>query len=418
MAKRFSYYYLQVNSGQAWDTLEQSESVAVLTSGLADQLASPVDAEIRIVGANFDQASEKWVYEQLFYIDQSSIDLGISDEAEGDGEDQVSPGVSDWDETLERPSLEIEDEDEAEDEPVAPSTREEPEPELPPSPLDEEGSDEIVGSREPEAEDATPPWMSRQASEDIDEESRPWGGFDDTAAGGDASDDIENEKEDDEEPVPWLRAQTRATSTGARNDEPFRFDDAPPPVRRRSIGKIFGFIFLVLFLSFWVAVGALVYLQHPLLLETADKLGIGAYLRMGSHDGAETMPRQGAKPEMSEKSSMAAGGRMAESKVVEPLTNGQVVRHLGVATALLGRWSPRKCETTYIEFDKEGYVRSVDGQVSPEKTLISETLQDEFVFYLRRSPELVEHYRRVTDNDIQLAGATTESGFLGSSEKA
>ena len=57
------------------------------------------------------------------------------------------------------------------------------------------------------------------------------------------------------------------------------------------------------------------------------------------------------------------------------------------------------------------------AEAAAEKTEISETLQDDFVFYLRRSPQLVEHFRKVTDNDIQLAGATTESGYLGSSGK-
>lgn len=107
----------------------------------------------------------------------------------------------------------------------------------------------------------------------------------------------------------------------------------------------------------------------------------------------------------------------ASGTLVEPLTTGQVVRYVGVAPALRGRWSPRKCDTTFIEFDEDGYNRSIDGQAAADKTAISETLEDDFVFYLRRSPEMVEHFRKVTANDIQLAGATTESGFLGSSGK-
>ncbi|MDA1310257.1 MAG: hypothetical protein O2985_11735, partial [Proteobacteria bacterium] len=85
MAKRFEYYYLQLNAGSAWETVEQSDSVAALTSGLADHLASPPDAAIRLVGANFDEPSQSWAYEQLFYIDQSSIDLGISEEPDEAG---------------------------------------------------------------------------------------------------------------------------------------------------------------------------------------------------------------------------------------------------------------------------------------------------------------------------------------------
>jgi 16S rRNA C1402 N4-methylase RsmH len=85
MAKRFEYYYLQLNTGPAWETAEQSDSVAALTTGLADHLASSTDAEIRVVGANFDEESESWAYEQLFYIDQSIIDLGISEELDEAG---------------------------------------------------------------------------------------------------------------------------------------------------------------------------------------------------------------------------------------------------------------------------------------------------------------------------------------------
>ncbi len=395
MAKRFSYYYLQVNTGLTWETLEQSESVTVLTGGLADQLASPTDAEIRIVGANFDEASENWVYEQLFYIDQSSIDLGISEDPDEEGADLPPAGASGWDEPSDHRISEPEARDDGESE-FSALLREREEP------------DDSGYADEPEVEDELPPRRPVPAPESEEESAPSWGGFDDETTGGDASDDIENdEHQGSEEVVPWLRARTGASQVEPDRSEPFRFDDTPPPRRRRSIGKIIGFLFLLLFLSVFVVIGALVYLQHPFVMQTADKFGIGSYLRMMSHHG-ETMSEHHEKPLMTP----------SGAPQVEPLTTGQVVRYVGVAPALRGRWSPRKCETTYIEFDENGYVRSIDGQISAAKTEISESLEDDFVFYLRRSPELVEHYRKVTANDIQLAGATTESGFLGGSDKA
>ena len=103
---------------------------------------------------------------------------------------------------------------------------------------------------------------------------------------------------------------------------------------------------------------------------------------------------------------------------VEPLTTGQVVRYAGIAPALRGRWSPRKCETTFIKFGGHSYHRSIDGQATAEAAMFSETLEDGFMFYLRRSPEVVGHFRKVKANDIQLAGATTENAYLGNSKKA
>lgn len=405
MAKRFSYYYLQVNTGRAWETLEQSETVAVLTSGLADQLASPTDAEIRIVGANFDDVSERWAYEQLFYIDQSSIDLGIAD----DFEDETSG-------TMAVPAF-----DPTPD--AAPNSwdREEPEEHDAPEPAREPGPaisallQEREGTAEPslpdeentladrvEEDGPTPPWINTPTDRDEDSNAPPWGGFDDPEP-----DDAKDEDPTVEETVPWLRAQAAATDTSLDDEpEPFRFDTTPPPPRRRlSIGKIIGFVLVVLFLAAWVVIGALIYLQHPLILEPASKLGVDSYLRLGSHDDGSRMVQLDDK----------TGANPASRSQVEPLTTGQVVRYAGVAPALRGRWSPKKCESTFIEFDEDGYNRSINGQAAAEKVEITETLQDDFVYYLRRSPEMVEHFRKVTDNDIQLAGATTESGYLGSS---
>ena len=79
MAKQFEYYYLQRNNGSTWDTLEQSGAVTTLTSDLNDRMATLGGAGLRIVGANFNEASGAWSYEQLFYIDPSTVDLTLAD---------------------------------------------------------------------------------------------------------------------------------------------------------------------------------------------------------------------------------------------------------------------------------------------------------------------------------------------------
>ena len=395
MAKRFSYYYLQFNSGGAWETLEQSESVAVLTSGLADQLASPTDSEIRIVGATFDEQSERWAYEQLFYIDQSSIDLGIAEEAEAESHaafgsnEPMEPAMGGGDQDLAAPGETGED--------VGPG------PAITALMREREAIDDVDASPEGDEDEAAPPWMSEPATRSDEESAPPWSNLDDPDEQG-----LADRDDDDalEEPVPWLRSRSEYADSEPDAPEPFHFDTTPPR-RRVSIGKIIGFVCVVLFLAVWVVIGALVYLQHPVLLDTADKLGIGEYLRLGTHMDGSAKDSRAASME-AEKGAMP---------MVEPLTTGQVVRYVGVAPALRGRWSPRKCESTFIEFDEDGYNRSIDGQAAAGKAGISETLEDDFVFYLRRSPEMVEHYRKVTANDIQLAGATTESGYLGSSGK-
>jgi hypothetical protein len=388
MAKRFAYYYLQLNSGDVWDTLEQSENVAVLNAGLADQLASPTDAEIRIVGANLDEQSGQWSYEQLFYIDQSSIDLGISEDGYDDGAAFDEPEVV---------PVEVPDEPE----PVETS---EPGPAVAAllqerGHLDRSNPDPVAAETEVAA-----PWSG--APSDVEEESAPpWGNLDEPGGAGEDTELATDREEDDlADAAPWLRSRDGDEGAGLEGPEPFQFDTTPPR-RRISIGKIIGFVFFFLFLTVWVAIGALVYLQHPLLMDTADNLGVGKYLRLSSDtDGSQT----------SSSHSTADSESVAQ---VQPRTTGQVVRYVGIAPALRGRWSPRKCDSTFIEFGEDGYKRSIDGQEAAGETEISETLEDDFVFYLRRSPDMVEHYRKVTANDIQLAGATTESGFLGSSEK-
>ena len=75
MSRRFEFYYLQQKSGDVWDTLEQSESVAVTTESFTTRLADGGPDALRIVGASFDEAANDWRYEQLAFVDQSDVEL-------------------------------------------------------------------------------------------------------------------------------------------------------------------------------------------------------------------------------------------------------------------------------------------------------------------------------------------------------
>ncbi|MEQ9334422.1 hypothetical protein [Thalassobaculum sp.] len=96
---------------------------------------------------------------------------------------------------------------------------------------------------------------------------------------------------------------------------------------------------------------------------------------------------------------------------VMPETTGQVITFQGVAAALRGRWSPGHCDETYIEFDEEGLVVGARGRPESLKVPVVETLEDDYTWYVRRSPDLVEHFQKLGKNDIQLVGDTTRAGF-------
>jgi len=77
MNKRFEFYYLQRDSGDSWGTLEQSESPAVLTDSFTRRTMDDGGAAHRIVGAAFDETTNSWNYQQLAFVDPSSVDFGF-----------------------------------------------------------------------------------------------------------------------------------------------------------------------------------------------------------------------------------------------------------------------------------------------------------------------------------------------------
>jgi len=335
--KRYAHYYLQSRSaadrGGPWETIEQARAYSVLKSGLAREIANGRGAEIRLVGAYHDDASGDWQYAQLFYIDQSSVDLPMA-------EDEPEPGFD--------PNFD----DDAVDGFGAESEPEEYDEERTEAPRRDEN---VSMSYEPEPAESEATWPADQDA------------------------DAERQAFDDLPPI-------------------FR---KPAPRKKRSALKTIILLLLVLFLLGGGAVSVMLYLQHPAVLSLADKAGLGNYARMFPHASMAN-----DEPEM--------GSPTADEPVVMPLTTGNVIRYRGIAPTLVGRWSPDNCGQNYVIFTDTGYTVTREGNTSPETVGITETLEDDFQFYLRRSPTLVEHLQKLGPNDIQMAGSTGTGGFMAS----
>ena len=55
--------------------------------------------------------------------------------------------------------------------------------------------------------------------------------------------------------------------------------------------------------------------------------------------------------------------------------------------------SATDCQTSYLQFAKSDYRRAIDGQEEAAGVLVTETQEDAYQYYLRRSPGMVEHSR-------------------------
>lgn len=336
--KRFAHYYLQARSSHDrsghWETIEQARSYSVLKTGLAREISDDHGSEIRLVGAYHDDASGDWQYAQLFYLDQSCIDLRIAtDEPASHFDDDAVDGFGD----SEDPE----------------SFRNEPQEERHEAPRRDES---VSMAYEPESE--TLPEEHSQPAHHDSQETQAFDGL-----------------------PPVFRK--------------------PVPKKKRSALKTIIVLLLVLLLLGGGAVSVMLYLQHPAMLSLADRVGLGAYARMFPHaSAAHDEAEMDSNP--------------VDAPVVMPLTTGNVIRYRGVAPTLVGRWSPNNCTENYVIFSGTGYTVTREGKTSPEVVDITETMEDDFQFYLRRSPTLVEHLQKLGPNDIQMAGSTGTGGFMAS----
>ena len=136
------------------------------------------------------------------------------------------------------------------------------------------------------------------------------------------------------------------------------------------------------------------------MLSIADRMGLVVML------ACSRTPRQPGEQGMN--------SQTRDEPVVIPLTKGNVIRYPGIAPTLVGRWSPDNCAQNYVVFTEAGYVVTRDRKTSSETVAITETLEDDFQLYLRRSPTLVEHLQKLSPNDIQMSGSTCTGGFMQS----
>lgn len=238
-----------------------------------------------------------------------------------------------------------------------------------------------------EREDAGLDWRNEPLADD-DREAVP---------GGQAfADAIRRASGDDESPGTdgWPPARERDAHEAMADDEP---PIGPPPrfiTPKRRSGQAFfviGTIVIALILTGAAVLGLGIALDAPQVKPVISMFrNLTAGLGSGDED-AMVAP---------------TGGDM-----VMPQTTGQVVTYQGVAPALRGRWSPGKCDETYIEFDADGLVVGAPGRPESLKVPVVETLEDDYTWYVRRSPDLVEHFQKLGKNDLQLVGDTTRAGF-------
>jgi hypothetical protein len=238
-----------------------------------------------------------------------------------------------------------------------------------------------------ERDDGGPAWRNEPTADD-DREAVP---------GGQAFADAIRRASDEGEDLDlegWPPAGRRGADEALPDDEP---PIGPPPrfdAPKRRSGQAF------------FVIGTIVI---ALILTAAAVLGLGIAL-----DAPQVKPVISMFRNLT--AGLGSGDRDAMvaptgSDAVMPETTGQVITYNGVAPGLRGRWSPGRCDETYIEFDAEGLVVGAPGRPESLKVPVVETLEDDYTWYVRRSPDLVEHFQKLGKNDLQLVGDTTRAGF-------
>jgi hypothetical protein len=380
--RRYEVYFLQRKTLGEWETMERAQMVAVLVSSLTQAFETDQRAELRLVGGTWDETIREWQFAQIFYVDRNSVDLALGE------------------------------------------------------------PDEDFGGAEVEAERWTPPMLvddgirfdanrtGAPAASDTDVEMPTGGPFGTSArnetlhsdgafaaairrARGDEGDDFNLETTDTN---PFSRASEDRDTLTFPQDAPedadgteetlrdlgfarrdFAADDddqvGPPPAFSRPHRKARSPVLtiLVLIVILLVLAGGVIG-----MMVAFDRPEIRPYLQMfdemmaGEHQMA---------------------GPVSDPDAIMPDTTGQVLTFSGVAPALQGRWSPGDCETTYVEFDEASYVIATPQQQPSIEIPVSETLTDDYGFYVRRSPILIEHYQRLGAEEIQMIGRTSRAGF-------
>lgn len=368
--RRFDVYFLQKRAASGWETLERAQSASVLVSSVVRAFDGEEDAELRVVGGDWNATIGEWEFSQIFFVDRASIDLALAEPSEATrGEDGTSgDDRALWAAPAAAPApAETADERFADEEPAAPAGG---------------GFADAIHAAREVADRADGEQGEDQLEARLRANAEPETRHDEAGRQQLTPDDDETTNED-------LRS-LGFTRTPLGLEEPV----GPPPDFRpepRRRGRAFFMIGTVL-ISLILIVGAAIALMIAFKVDPAPRyIGMFKEWRAAAMDGEQ------------------AGAPTAD--MVMPQTVGDSQAHKGVASALRGRWSYGDCREEFIEFGSDGFVVKAKGRDPSIEVPVSETLEDEYTWYIRRSTDLVEHFQKLGPDDIQMIGDTTPVGF-------
>ncbi|WP_028794258.1 hypothetical protein [Thalassobaculum salexigens] len=346
--RRFDVYFLQKRDAAGWETVERAQSASVLVSSMIREFDGEENAELRVVGGDWNATIGEWEFSQIFFVDRGSIDLSLAEPpVSADDDGQGGAGWSD----VEREVPDLAD---------APAAR---------------GSasfaDAIHAARqESEQQDGNDGYLDSSLTASDAPPTRRGGGYDDTSNEDLRSLGFHHGGQAAEEPV------------------------GPPPDFRpepRRNGRAFFMVGTVI-IALILILGAAAALMVAFKVDPAPR-----YIEMlrdwkqSAAGGPQDAP--------------------ADADTVMPQTAGDAQRHAGVAPDLQGRWSSGDCAQEYIEFGADAFQVKASGRDPSVAVPVVETLEDEYTWYIRRSDSLVEHFQKLGDDDIQMIGDTTPVGF-------
>lgn len=349
--RRFDVYFLQKREAAGWETVERAQSASVLVSSMIREFDGEENAELRVVGGDWNATIAEWEFSQIFFVDRGSIDLSLAEPSDR-GDD--APG-STW----------------------SPVEREVPDPDDAPAAGDPSGAGRSFA-------DAI--HAARQEAADQDDDENP---LDSRLTASDASPSRRSAAYEDDASSEDLR------SLGFRHgpheaEEPV----GPPPDFRpepRRSGRAFFMVGTVI-IALILILGAAAALMVAFKVDPAPR-----YIEMLRHWKDSAMDGEHDAP--------------SDVQMVMPQTAGEIEHHAGVAPGLQGRWSSGACEQEYIEFGPDAFQVKAPGRDPSVAVPVVETMEDDYTWYIRRSDTLVEHFQKLGDDDIQMIGDTTPVGF-------
>ncbi|WPZ32457.1 hypothetical protein T8K17_14530 [Thalassobaculum sp. OXR-137] len=85
--RRFDVYFLQKRDAAGWETVERAQSASVLVSSMIREFDGEEDAELRVVGGDWNATVGEWEFSQIFFVDRGSIDLSLAEPSSGEEEE-------------------------------------------------------------------------------------------------------------------------------------------------------------------------------------------------------------------------------------------------------------------------------------------------------------------------------------------